>query len=70
MKKIIIITLCSCLVTFMISCSQKEESTYIQHPDLNPIGYHEQSRIEYPENIRAIRHEVKEEVSYSSTDVK
>ncbi len=70
MKKIIIISLCSALVTLMMNCSQKEEDTTVHNSDLNTPTYQELSNIEYQEDTREIRHEVKEGFSYSSADVK
>ena len=70
-KKISLIALCSCFVTFLISCSQKEENTYSQNADLNPVGYHELSKIEYhEEDVREIRHEFGEGFNHSNNDSK
>ncbi|MDB5271778.1 MAG: hypothetical protein JWO58_145 [Chitinophagaceae bacterium] len=75
MKKIAITTLCAAFIALMISCSQKEENSYAHHSETNyvELGYESPTNykeLSFDEDVREIKHEIKEGFSYAKEETK
>ena len=75
MKKITIITSCAALIALMTYCSQKKENTYAQktETDFVELGYESPTNykeLSFDEDVREIKHEIKEGLGYAKEDTK